>query len=381
MTTDFVVPANFVKVLTDFTLDLHTTFPEYSSIINTWWRTEDDFKYIDEMEERRIAFEHGLERCAKMVFSFCSEKMTCRFMDILNKNEDIFKIDSEVDTEFLPNIHFKHLWHLDISDQTRATIWKYLQLLVFSIVATNKEIFDSFDKETFEETFHDTLLKMKDLFVPIDATSAGSSSDPSSSASSSSVPSSSNPDMSSFMANALNSKFGMLAKEELASFVEDLNADPDNTGDMQQMLKNLLKDPSKILKIMNSLGDKIENKVKSGELSELDMMGDITDMMSNLKGMPGMENMLGGLGGLAGMGDMQSMVETLIGKKSIPKPVTKPTKLQKNKSSNVDAEMKEVMDKITYKPELSEQELIDLFASVNLKPNDNTQNKKKKKKK
>ena len=55
----------------------------------------------------------------------------------------MFKENSTLDTEFLPHIHFKTLWKLDISQKTRETIWKYLQLILFCIIGTieNREAF------------------------------------------------------------------------------------------------------------------------------------------------------------------------------------------------------------------------------------------------
>ena len=52
--------------------------------------------------------------------------------DILYENEEMFT-DVSMNTMFLPNIEFKQIWKEDISDNTRKTIWKYLQLILFSV--------------------------------------------------------------------------------------------------------------------------------------------------------------------------------------------------------------------------------------------------------
>ena len=36
----------------------------------------------------------------------------------------------------MPHIHFKNLWQFEITEKTRETIWKYLQLILFSIIGT-----------------------------------------------------------------------------------------------------------------------------------------------------------------------------------------------------------------------------------------------------
>jgi hypothetical protein len=89
------------------------------------------------------AYEKAHDKSVKLLFSFCQKKFPPRFFDILYKNEDIFQEDYEGDTEFLPHIHFKSLWQFDLSQTTRDTIWKYLQLIMFAIVGSlnNKEAF------------------------------------------------------------------------------------------------------------------------------------------------------------------------------------------------------------------------------------------------
>ena len=126
MSKEIVVPEEFSKVIKDFLADLRTTFPEYEKFIDKLWKPTDDE-----------------ESCKKVLFEYCQKKFPPRFFDILYQNEDMFKEGSDMDTEFLPKIHFKNLWQCDISQKTRDTIWKYLQLIMFSIVGTldNKEAF------------------------------------------------------------------------------------------------------------------------------------------------------------------------------------------------------------------------------------------------
>ena len=137
------VPEEFIKVVRDFVGDLNVTFPEYKPFIDKWWKSREHFNYIDEEEDRNAAYEKSEKKLAKLLFDFCKKKLPPRFFDILYQNADMFKEESEIDTEFFPKIHFKNLWQCDISDNTRETIWKYLQLIMFSIVGTieNKDAF------------------------------------------------------------------------------------------------------------------------------------------------------------------------------------------------------------------------------------------------
>jgi len=159
-----VVPEEFSKVLKDFVRDLIVTFPEYEPLINKWWNNPNKFEGVeDETERKTIEF----------LFDFCVKKFPPRFFDILYQNDEMFKEDSDTDTEFLPNIHFKNLWQCDITDKTRETIWKYLQLITFSIVGNieNKDafgdtakLFEAIDADEFKSKLEETLSHMQNLF-------------------------------------------------------------------------------------------------------------------------------------------------------------------------------------------------------------------------
>ena len=89
--TEPEVPPEFVKVLSDFVSDLQSTFPEYTPLINKWWREKDKFNYIDNLEERNVAYEKSVQMSSRILFSFCKKKLPPRFFDILYQNESIFQ--------------------------------------------------------------------------------------------------------------------------------------------------------------------------------------------------------------------------------------------------------------------------------------------------
>ena len=106
------ITTEFKCLLKDFLKDISRTFPEYNDVLS---------KYSDLEKEDNVLmlYEH-----VKMVYPE-------RFFDILYKNEDIFKDNEKLD--FLPNINFVEIWEKNISDNTKAVIWKYLQLILFSV--------------------------------------------------------------------------------------------------------------------------------------------------------------------------------------------------------------------------------------------------------
>ena len=137
------IPEEFPKIIKDFVFDIKTTFPEFKDLIEKWWKDDSFFNYIEDTEERNNACSEAEKKTIAFLFDFCQKKFPSRFFEILYQNEDMFKDESSLDTEFLPHIHFKTLWKLDISQKTRETIWKYLQLILFCIIGTieNREAF------------------------------------------------------------------------------------------------------------------------------------------------------------------------------------------------------------------------------------------------
>ena len=62
--------------------------------------------------------------------------------------------------------------------------------------------------------------------------------------------------------------------------------------------------------LVKTVGDKLDGKMKSGELKESELIAEATDIMNKMKNMPGMDNIqamlskmgMGGMAGMAGLG-------------------------------------------------------------------------------
>ena len=167
------IPEEFTKVLKDFVRDLKTTFPEYEPFISKWWKEKEHFANIAHEDDRTQAYEKALEKSVKLLFSFCQKKFPPRFFDILYKSQDIFLIESTANTEFLPGIFFKQLWNCDISDATRDTIWSYLQLILFSVMASvndtgslgdTAKLFEAINEDELRRKLESTMEEMQKIF-------------------------------------------------------------------------------------------------------------------------------------------------------------------------------------------------------------------------
>jgi hypothetical protein len=298
------IPEEFTKVMKDFIKDLKTTFPEYEPFINKWWKEKEHFNHIGHEDDKMQSYEKAMDKSIKLLFSFCQKKFPPRFFDILYQNADIFKEESEIDTEFLPKIHFKNLWQCDISDKTRETIWKYLQLIMFSIVGTldNKDafgdtakLFEAINEDEFKTRLEETINNMQELFD----VSGNFSSDLSGNIN---INMENMPDANTIqdhISSMLDGKIGQLAREIAEDAAANLDIDFDDATDVKGVFQKLMKNPTKLMGLVKNVGNKLDSKMKSGELKESELIAEATDIMNKMKNMPGMDNiqsMLGKMG-------------------------------------------------------------------------------------
>ena len=143
----------FKKVINDLVSDILTTFPELKDRMNPDLINPDD---------------EALDR----VHEHCKKVFPERFFDILYQNEDIFK--NETNTVFLPDLDFKLLMNDEgISDNTKDTIWKYLQLILLSVIkdvsagesfGDTAKLFEAIDEGELKEKLKETVDKMHEMF-------------------------------------------------------------------------------------------------------------------------------------------------------------------------------------------------------------------------
>jgi hypothetical protein len=376
------IPEEFTKVIRDFVKDVRTTFPEYESFITKWWKPNEYFHSIENEEEQTTAYESSEKKSIQYLFDFCQKKLPPRFFDILYQNEDMFKEESDIDTEFLPKIHFKNLWQCDISQKTRETIWKYLQLILFSIVGTihNKEafgdsakMFEAINQEEFKTKLEETLSHMQGLFDMSGINTSEDSSENLGEGYTGNIPNAES--IHEHISSMMNGKLGQLARDIAEETAANLNMDMENVSDMKDVLNNLMKNPTKLMGLVKTVGDKLDTKIKSGEMKESELIAEATEMMNKMKQMPGMDNIqsmlskmgmgnLGGLGGKVNVGAMEAQM-----KKNLQMAKTK-ERMRANAEANRKAKMDPFAQKspsssqnVVSAPSLTEEELIKIFST------------------
>ena len=276
---DLIPSDEFYKIINDFTSDIVITFPEYSGLISKWWNRPSD--NVEESKKKESLF----------VFRHCVKIFPERFFDILYKNVDMFKEESDVTTEFLPGIVFKHLWILDISDKTKETIWKYLQLILFSVIGSvhstselgdTAKLFEEINEEELKKKLEETLEGMQNLFETTNNSSPEMDSNIN-------IPNAQQ--LHEHINSMMGGKLGKLALELAEDTAKDLNLDMDNTGDAKDVFQKLFKNPGKMMNMVKNIGSKIDEKIKSGEIKESELMEEGMELLNKMKNMPGMEDM------------------------------------------------------------------------------------------
>jgi hypothetical protein len=156
--------------------------------------------------------------------------------------------------------------------------------------------------------------------------------------------------------------------EETAS---DLNLDMENTGDVKDVFQNLFKNPGKMMNMVKNIGTKIDEKIKSGELKESELMEEGMELLNKMKDMPGMGDMqkmfsqMGipglGKGGKLNMGAMEAQLNrNMKNAKMKERMATKMEMNAKMKASNNNSNSN---SNVEQKPLMSEEELIKIFST------------------
>lgn len=359
------ISTEFQTIILDFLRDIDCSFPEYHETLARY------LGYSHEMKP--MPDELYIE-----LYSHCKSVYPVRFFDILYKNESLFASEvsdaskvsgagatnnangadkaqaSEASSageassiELLPGVNFRDIWATeDITNNTKDIIWKYLQLILFSIVnnlsdmgsfGATAKLFEAIDNNELKTKLEEVISEMGSMFGNAamgDAFNNANEGDEGDAAQQQSGGGSTGtvppiPDASSIhehLSGILNGKIGMLAKEIAEETAADLNLDMENETSMNGVFQKLLKNPSKLSGIIKTVGAKLDSKLKSGELKESEIMQEASELMSKMKNMPGMNNLasmlskmgmsmpggggggMGGGGGKVNFGAMQSQL-------------------------------------------------------------------------
>ena len=269
----------FNQIIIDFKKDLIATFPELTTSLN--------------------------ELTAEVCYAHCSETYPKIFFELLYENNNLF----DKECLLLPTVNFSLLMKDDsISEKTKKTIWKYLQLLLFSILDTmnngenfgeTSKLFESIKEEDLHKKIAETMEEMKDFFVDEpteDNDNDKNDNDPASNFM--------DPDkLKGHLDGLMGGKIGSLAKEIAEETAKTI-------GNQEDFMKNIMKNPKEILSLVKDIGGKLEEKIKSGNLKESELLQEASEIMDKMKDIPGIKQMMSKMG-MNGKMDFKGMANKM----------------------------------------------------------------------
>lgn len=328
------VPKNFKTVIIDLVNDLTVVYPEYT-FMWSMWLSADDAEY-------------------EKLFKHCLAVFPERFFDIMYTNADIFKSDSTLNVMFLPNVNFRLLFNCEgISENTKTSIWKYLQLILMTVLGSVKnvadfgdaaDIFSAMNEKDLQEKMAETMEEINQFFSKDKSESESESDfkfdenhfsetiDGMKEAFESAFKEGDDTDeglggfkfpkpeiLQEHLKGLLEGKLGKLAKEFTEEFTDDMKSVFDD-GDMndakssKDILMKIIKNPQKMMLIMKKLTDKLQTKMKNGDISQDEMMEEMQDLMEKMKGMGGKGDLADLMKGFSGTPLMKMLEKGLGGK-------------------------------------------------------------------
>ena len=397
-------PFELIKIVKDFMTDIANTFPEYKNKFS-----------INEMEY--LKKDGDIEKMKKVISHF-KKVFPERFFDILYENEELFT-DKNKNTKFFENIDFKDIWKENISDNTKNIIWKYLQLILFSLsknidgtdtFGDTAKMFEAIDEDVLKKKLEEVISSMNDVFdvsnnqfedmmkkmqenmdvsgipnmdmfkdmmgkmqenmdgnmdvsgIPtmfkdmmekmqenmkgnVDGNTDGNTDenmkgnmDGMSSmfeemmknmnipgnmdVSGKNIP---NPeDIHNHLNSLMGGKIGKLAQEIADETASELDIDTSDINGVGDIFSKLFKNPGQLMNMIKKVSSKLDQKLKSGEINETELMQEASELVEKMKNTPGMKDMekmlgkmgMGGKGGKVNMNMFQSMMKGNIKKSS-----------------------------------------------------------------
>ena len=245
-----------------------------------------------------LSGEPKLDGCVLDLFKYCKNIYPSRFFDILYQNDKIFTTEDTGSTEFIPGINFDIIWSQDITDKTRTILWKYLQLMCFTVINSLKDRPESFGEATslFETISEDELKsKLTETMEQMVETFGEDGASVDSNLDANDIPNVEG--LHKHITGLMDGKLGKLAADITEETMKDFEG-IEGVESVNDIFKAMFKDPGKLMNMVKKVGGTIDGKLKSGEINEKELMDEAAKLMGKLKDMPG-------------MGDMQAMMSQM----------------------------------------------------------------------
>jgi hypothetical protein len=256
--------------LSSFLHELTSTFPEFKETIET--------NYSDIINLHETKESNNSDRYVKSYMT----QVKSLHSQIAKKDDTIFKGLNEV--HLLNGIDFRDIWSKDINENSRENIWKYLQTLIVigkKVVGDDEEIGDLLNKFT---TGGEDLENQSDEMLDMLKNMSSMTQDPDDN-----TEETSESDMKNLFEGGIISDIA----KELTGELNLENLDIGEPNNMNEAFSNLMKGGnSNFFNIVQKVGEKIQNKVQSGQVNQGDLMKEAQKMMGGLKNPEKMANVM-----------------------------------------------------------------------------------------
>lgn len=210
------------------------------------------------------------------------------FFHILQKNDELFS-EASGPLHFLPGIDFRQLWEIEgLSDGTRDAIWRHLQLIMFELVpkisdkaefGDSASLFEAITPEQLQEELEAAFANLND--------GEEGEADPEAAAN----------QFTEHISGLMGGNLGRLANEIAEEVGHELGLTRSAT---QKEVMDLLRDPTRMVKLVKKIGQKLQEKIDSGEVKESELLEEAAGVMDKMKDIPGAERLQKMFGGAAG---------------------------------------------------------------------------------
>ena len=251
--------SSFRKLVDDFVCDMKIAFPEYKPLIKRWYKGPNlttDYAMTD----------------YDNLFKVCRDIYKPHYKNILYKSDEIFS-DKSLNTEFLPGISFAYIWSCnDLTENNREMIWNYLQMMSIAVVDVENE------ENSFQHKLNETIENLKDTFNNLNLKKDDESQD--------------NEGIQE------NQEFNALKDDVFEGFLNTKLADiakeiaDDSLKNKKGNVENIFQDPSQLMNMVRTVTNKLDAKLKSGDVTQDELLAEASSMMSKIKNIPGLNDVV-----------------------------------------------------------------------------------------
>ena len=190
------------------------------------------------------------------------------------------------------------------------------------------KLFEAIDEDQLKKKLEETMEEMNNMFKDVSMNnffSGISGEDVPNDISNIELGDLPNPeDLQNHINGLLEGKLGRLAHEIAQETAEDLQVDMNEASSVGDVFQKLFKNPGRLIGMVKNVGKKLDEKIKSGEIKESELMKEASELMEKMQSMPGMKNMdnilskmglpVGAKGGKVNMNAFQSHMKRNIKK-------------------------------------------------------------------